>query len=122
MKEVFSCKRCGFCCHGESTVSLDAVDQRNMLDALKISREEALQKYWKVNGNEIQMNIVDGHCIFYENGCSVHKGRPKRCRQWPLVPAILVDINNFITIAATCPGIEQTTTYPDICNRILENQ
>jgi Fe-S-cluster containining protein len=118
MEEVFSCKRCGFCCHGESTVSLDPDDQENMLEVLKISREVALEKYWKINGNEIQMNTIDGHCIFYDDGCSVHEGRPWRCRQWPLVPAILLDINNLETIGASCPGIEKTAPYSDICNKI----
>lgn len=120
MDEVFDCKRCGFCCHGETTVSLNLDDQRNMLETLDISREVALQKYWKVNGSEIQMNTIDGHCIFYNNGCQVHKGRPWRCRQWPLVPAIIKDINNFKTISASCPGINKTASYSDICKKIQE--
>lgn len=120
MNTIFSCKRCGFCCHGESTVSLDKGDQKNMLKVLKISRDEASKKYWRISDKEIQMKTVDGHCIFYQEGCTVHRGRPWRCREWPLVRAILIDKDNFETIRSSCPGIAKTASYQDICSLIKE--
>ena len=36
--EIFACARCGFCCHGETTVSLDEHDQERMIRALGLSR------------------------------------------------------------------------------------
>lgn len=122
MEKTFNCKRCGFCCHGETTVSLNANDQKNMLEVLQISRQQALQKYWRVKDGQIQMKTIDGHCIFYKDGCTVHSGRPWRCRQWPLVPAILHDANNFETIRSSCPGISKAATYSVICNEIHKGQ
>ncbi|MBC8207936.1 MAG: YkgJ family cysteine cluster protein [Desulfobulbaceae bacterium] len=117
--DIFECQRCGYCCQGETTVSLDEDDQKRMVLALGLSEDEVRERYWRVTGNVVQMKIVDGHCIFYDNGCLVHLGRPWRCGQWPLHPSILNDVNNFQTIKASCPGINQEIAYEEFC-RILK--
>lgn len=127
VSEIFACKRCGYCCHGETTVSLDKDDQERMIAKLGMTRDEVREKYWRVTGNVVQMKIIDGHCIFYddESGCTVHEGRPWRCGQWPLHPSILSDENNFITIRESCPGINKDMSYTDFCNKLsklLEHQ
>ena len=86
-----------------------------MLHTLKISRDEAFARYWKLTDGVVQMRIKDGHCVFYDNGCTVHQGRPWRCRQWPLVPAILKDRVNLETIRKSCPGLQKDQTYEDVC-------
>ena len=118
--EIFACARCGFCCHGETTVSLDEHDQERMIRALGLSREEVARRYWRVTGSTVQMQVRDGHCIFFddERGCTVHEGRPWRCRQWPLHPSMLDDENNYRTISESCPGIRTDIDYAEFC-RIL---
>lgn len=86
-----------------------------MVEALHRSEDTVRQMYWRVTGNTVQMKTVDGHCIFYENGCKVHEGRPWRCGQWPLHPSILEDENNFHTIAESCPGINKDIPYRQFC-------
>lgn len=88
-----------------------------MAESLKLSVEEAKIQYWRVGEHQIQMLIEDGHCIFYEPavGCTVHDGRPWRCRQWPLHPSILADEANFKAIAASCPGIKTELGYEKFC-------
>ncbi len=120
MKNLFECKRCGFCCHGETTVSLDDEDQERMIAALGMPREEVAEKYWRITGSCVQMKVVDGHCIFYKDGCSVHPGRPGRCRQWPLHEAILLDETNFNIIRESCPGIDQDVSYARFCELVKE--
>ncbi len=125
VEEIFSCKRCGYCCHGETTVSLDDADQARMCEALGMGREEVEKTFWRVSGTVVQMKISDGHCIFYENGCTVHAGRPWRCAEWPLHPSILSDVNNYHTIAESCPGINQELGYEAFCavlRELLEEQ
>jgi hypothetical protein len=68
----------------------------------------------------VQMKTVDGHCIFYAEGCTVHPGRPWRCAQWPLHPSILSDENNFKTIADSCPGIKRGLGYDEFCRIFRE--
>lgn len=117
IEDIFTCTQCGFCCQGQTTVSLDDEDQARMVASLGESREKVAAKYWRVTGKTVQMKTVDGHCIFYvENqGCSVHGGRPWRCGQWPLHPSILTDRYNFETIRESCPGLNSRLTYEEFC-------
>ena len=117
---IFKCTQCGFCCQGDTTVSLDENDQKRMIEVIGKSEEEIVRSYWKVTGSTVQMKTVDGHCIFYKDGCLVHEGRPWRCAQWPLVPAILTDENNFRTIKESCPGINQDISYEEFCQILKE--
>ncbi len=118
--DIFTCARCGFCCHGETTVSLDERDQERMVRVLGLSRDEVARRYWRITGSVVQMQVRDGHCIFYDDtvGCTVHEGRPWRCRQWPLHPSMLDDENNYRTISESCPGIRTDIDYAEFC-RIL---
>lgn len=121
LSDIFICARCGYCCQGETTVSLDDDDQRRMVEELDMDRQQVRDTYWRVTGNVVQMKIVEGHCIFYDakKGCSVHTGRPWRCGQWPLHPSILADRNNFETIRESCPGINRELSYEEFC-KILQ--
>ncbi len=82
------------------------VDSENVVDVRRVKTGRA---------SKGRMKIVDGHCIFYDNGCKVHKGRPWRCGQWPLHPSILSDENNFLTISDSCPGINRDISYEKFC-------
>ena len=118
--EIFRCRECGYCCHGETTVSLDDGDQRRMADYLKMPLEEVKRKYLRENGRVVQMKVVDGHCIFFNGGCTIHPGKPWRCTQWPLHPSILKDRNNYETIRESCPGISRELSYEEFCARLSE--
>ena len=113
---IFSCTQCGFCCHGETTVSLDAADQELMVASLGMARSEVERRYWRISGSVVQMKTIDGHCIFYDKGCTNYHGRPWRCAQWPLVPALLLDENNFKSISESCPGINKEVAYEEFCD------
>ena len=113
--KIFTCTRCGFCCHGETTVSLDDEDQERMCKALGLSRDEVAERFWRITGSTVQMKVSDGHCIFYNDGCTVHKGRPWRCGEWPLHHSMLEDENNYRTIADSCPGINKDLSYDEFC-------
>jgi len=115
VRKIFSCKKCGYCCQGQTTVSLNADDRERMVEALDLKEENVRKTFWRVTGNTVQMKTVNGHCIFYNEGCTVHKGRPWRCAQWPLHPSILVDEANFLTISESCPGINKELSYEKFC-------
>lgn len=115
VEKIFSCTRCGFCCQGETTVSLDRADKQRMCDTLGKSFEEVANQFLRITNGVVQMKVVDGHCIFFEEGCKVHTGRPWRCGEWPLHPSILDDENNFITISESCPGINVDIGYEEFC-------
>jgi Fe-S-cluster containining protein len=127
LSDIFICPRCGYCCQGETTVSLDKEDQERMIAELGLSRREVEEKYWRVTDGVVQMKIKDHHCVFYnkDTGCAVHEGRPWRCGQWPLHPSILADEDNFRTIRESCPGINQEMSYEKFCavlKQLLERE
>ena len=114
-EQIFECRQCGYCCQGETTVSLTGEDLQRMVHYLDMPEQEVREKYLRVTGNVIQMKIVDGHCIFYDQGCTVHPGKPWRCSQWPLHPSILQDPGNFQAISTSCPGIKTAVGYEKFC-------
>lgn len=118
--DIFDCQQCGYCCHGETTVSLDDNDVARMCAHLDMAFDEVKEKYLRVTGNVIQMKIVDGHCIFYKNGCTIHQGKPWRCSQWPIHPSMLVDEANFTAISSSCPGIKKEQGYKRFCEILRE--
>ena len=120
VSEIFDCRQCGYCCQGETTVSLDKNDQERMIQHLGLERKEVVRKYWRQTGNTIQMKIVDGHCIFYDEGCTIHAGKPWRCTQWPLHPSILDSRENFKIIKESCPGINPDISYEEFCRIFSE--
>ena len=89
-----------------------------MIQYLGMKRDEVTLKYWLQNDNTIQMKTIDGHCIFYDNGCTIHSGKPWRCTQWPLHPSILSDQANFETIKQSCPGIDDDADYEEFCEKL----
>ncbi len=115
LSNIFACTRCGCCCQGDTTVSLDQDDQQRMIAELGLSRQQVEEKYWRISRSVVQMKTVDNHCVFYQqgSGCSVHVGRPWRCGQWPLHPSILDDENNFHTIRESCPGLNKELSWEE---------
>jgi hypothetical protein len=89
-----------------------------MVNHLRLPLAEVTEKYLRVTGNVIQMKIVDGHCIFYNDGCRIHPGRPWRCRQWPLHPSILLDENNLSAIRDSCPGLDKSLSFAEFCQSL----
>jgi Fe-S-cluster containining protein len=117
ISDIFICQQCGYCCQGETTVSLDENDQKRMIKHLGKQREEVTRDFWRQNGNTIQMRTVDVNFIFYDNGCTIHAGKPWRCTQWPLHPSILETQDNFEIIKESCPGINRELSYAEFCRK-----
>ena len=120
ISDIFICQQCGYCCQGETTVSLDENDRKRMAGHLGMDREEVARRYWRLTGNTTQMKTVDGHCIFYDGGCTIHAGKPWRCTQWPLHPSMLDSEENFRIIKASCPGINSELGYSEFSRKFSE--
>ncbi len=116
-EKLFECKRCGFCCQGESTVSLSPEEQERIAAFLGLSLAEFLSTYTVRRGKRVEMKTMNGHCIFYDEGeslCRIHPVKPFHCRQWPLHPSILRDAESFEIIRRTCPGFAPEATWEEI--------
>lgn len=117
-KVIFECRQCGHCCQGETTVSLDPDDLARLVAWFGLPTEEVKAKYLRITGNVVQMKTVDGHCIFYREGCTIHPAKPWRCGQWPLHPSLLDDAANFQAISSSCPGIKAELGYEEFRSRL----
>lgn len=118
VSDIFVCQGCGYCCQGETTVSLDRADQERLAAFLDLDCGELEEKYLRRNGRVVQMKIVDGHCVFYNDGCTVHPGKPRLCSQWPLHPSMLKEELSFNAIRESCPGISSELNYEEFCIKL----
>ncbi len=118
--EIFACQQCGYCCQGSTTVSLDENDRQRLAAYLQMDYDEVEKRYLRKTGNVVQMKIIDGHCIFFKNGCTVHPGKPWRCTQWPLHPSMLSDEANYLAIRESCPGINKGLSFAEFCSGLAK--
>lgn len=112
-QSIFTCRQCGHCCQGATTVSLDTDDLARLISYLHLPPEVVQERYLRITGEVVQMKTVDGHCIFFNEGCTVHSGKPWRCSQWPLHPSMLSSQDNFDIIRQSCPGIKGEMGYKE---------
>ncbi len=52
-----------------------------------------------------------GHCIFWDETCTIHPVKPKMCKAWPFIKTTLIAPENWEIMAGSCPGIR--TDLPD---------
>ena len=65
--KIFKCKNCGFCCQGESTISLSPEEISRIAKYLNLSEEEFQKLYTVKKGKyRIEMKTKDGYCIFFD--------------------------------------------------------
>lgn len=105
-KAAFECHMCGHCCHGEGGIIMSQKDRKRLAAHLGLEVQEMLDKYAQLTNGKYNLRTGDdGYCIFYENGCGVHPGRPDICRAWPFFRGNLVDSLSWEMIQEYCPGV-----------------
>lgn len=62
-----------------------------------------------------RLTVADGVCVFLIPGglCRVHPVKPFICRQWPFLPAMLVDPDELENAKTACPGLNPACTHRD---------
>ena len=104
---LFACTRCGDCCNGYGGTYLSETDIDGISRYLGISADRLVMRYTRKSGGRRLIAQGDnGYCIFWDKVCTIHPVKPKMCRQWPFIPSILVDVGNWRTMAASCPGMD----------------
>ncbi|WP_419780336.1 YkgJ family cysteine cluster protein [Maridesulfovibrio sp.] len=106
MSKAFECRMCGHCCQGEGGIIMTAKDRKRLAGHLEISEQELIEKHSEtVNGKIRLQSREDGYCVFYNEGCGVHPGRPDICRAWPFFRGNLIDETSWEMIQEYCPGV-----------------
>ncbi|HJA08531.1 MAG TPA: CoA-binding protein [Candidatus Mailhella merdigallinarum] len=114
--KLFSCRRCGHCCHGRGGIVLGPRDLPRLAAHLGLTPEECLTRHTEILGGKPMLLCGDdGYCRFYraDRGCAVHEARPDVCRAWPYFRGNLVDPVSFDMAKADCPGIARDAAHAD---------
>lgn len=110
----FSCQKCGRCCCGDpGIVYFSPQEFDRLVEHLKekqgISREQIIRDYfWPCRDSyTARDDFPDGHCIFFDKGCTIYEYRPSQCRDFPFWRCNLSDKKEWDETAQMCPGMNQ---------------
>lgn len=109
---LFECRMCGDCCRGYGGTYVSASDIQAIADYLKLDPAHLKAQYCRPSGSHhLIAQSENGYCIFWDGLCRIHPVKPRMCRNWPFISAVLEDIRNWRIMGASCPGIR--TDLPD---------
>jgi hypothetical protein len=112
---VFHCQQCGDCCVGQGGIFVrpDEVDAMAALLALPVA--EFSRRFVEASPMGPRLTVADGVCVFLIPGglCRVHPVKPFICRQWPFLPAILMDPDELENAKTACPGLNPACSHKD---------
>lgn len=117
---VFTCRQCGECCRGEKGILVTAAELAAMAGHLGLSPEDLAARYLVETPLGMQLATRFGACVFQEGClCRVHPVKPRICRQWPFLPALLAHADEFEAAKEACPGILADAGHEDFVKESL---
>ncbi len=106
-RPVFDCQMCGDCCQGQGGILVTPAEVAAMAAHLGLDREEFRRRYVVDTAMGPQLTAPGNRCIFVEERrCRVHPVKPRICRQWPFLPALLAHADEFDQAKGACPGLD----------------
>jgi Fe-S-cluster containining protein len=122
-RPVFQCQQCGECCRGKGGIILTETEIVNLAKFLHLTVEDFRRQYVEPSalGPSLRIN-ADGVCILNQDGlCRVHPVKPRICRDWPFLPAILADPEELELVKGACPGIDPDCSHAEFVRWWREN-
>ena len=106
-ESIFECTQCGECCTGYGGTYITDEDVRRIADFVGLSREAFLSTYCQIADGGMPVIAVGdgGKCVFFKENCSIHPVKPRMCRAWPFIDAVVKSPSNWELMAGACPGI-----------------
>jgi uncharacterized protein len=113
-RPVFTCLQCGDCCRGEKGIIVTAAELEAMAGYLSLSPEDFAARHLVETPLGPQLATRSGTCVMQEGSlCRVHPVKPRICRQWPFLPALLAHADEFEAAKEACPGIVADIAHED---------
>ena len=110
--DLFQCRMCGDCCLGYGGTYVSASDIQAIADYLGEDPAHFKSRFCQLSGTRYMLAQSDnGYCVFWDGLCRIHPVKPRMCRNWPFIAAVLEDVSNWRIMGASCPGIR--TDIPD---------
>ncbi len=112
---VFHCRQCGECCQGKGGILPSPIERELIAQYLKMPVAELIRIYLEETPLGLAVkNKAAGGCIFQEdNRCRIHPVKPRICRDWPFLPAILLHENEFAAAKTACAGLAPESRHTD---------
>jgi Fe-S-cluster containining protein len=122
---LFECRQCGDCCRGYGGTFVTAKDIRRIAAFIGEEPEHFVRRYCRMSGRRpVLAQAESGYCIFWDELCRIHPVKPRMCRRWPFIDAVLEDIHNWKIMGASCPGIctdlADEVVRADVARKIAE--
>ena len=92
-----------------------------MAALLLLPEAEFCRRFVEASALGPRLTVADGVCVFLMAGglCRVHPVKPFICRQWPFLPAILMDPDELEHAKGACPGINPACSHEDFVEAAL---
>lgn len=117
---AFDCTMCGECCNGYGGTYVTEDDIKAIAEYIGADPSTFKNDYCSVSdGRPLLKSGENGKCIFFHEKCSIHLVKPRMCREWPFIPAVLKEPDNWQLMADACPGIK-TDVNIDQLKKITE--
>jgi len=118
---VFQCRQCGDCCAGRGGILVKPDEVKAMAALLALPVPEFYRLYVEASALGPRLTVADGVCVFLMAGglCRVHSVKPFICRQWPFLPAILMDPDELENAKTACPGLNPDCRHGDFVEAAL---
>lgn len=105
--EAFDCTMCGVCCEGYGGTYVTEDDIKAIADFIGEDPEIFRKNYCSYSdGKPLLKSGEDGRCVFFRDKCSIHPVKPRMCREWPFIPAVIKEPGNWELMSDACPGIK----------------
>ncbi len=119
---VFDCKQCGDCCSGRGGIHVRPHEVEAMAALLSMTVDDFTAAYVERSVTGPRLTVAEnGFCVFLLEGnfCRVHPVKPFICRQWPFLPALLVNADELEHAKGACPGINPDCTHEEFVAEAL---
>jgi len=112
---VFHCRQCGDCCAGRGGIHVRPQEVEAMAAHLSMSVEEFRRNFVEASLTGPRLTVANEVCIFLleGNNCRVHPVKPFICRQWPFLPALLMEADELEHAKGACPGINPSCSHEE---------
>ncbi len=104
---IFTCQMCGECCRGYGGTYVSESDIKAIANFIGEDPEDFKARYCQLSGSRyVLAQAENGYCVFWDELCRIHPVKPRMCRNWPYISAVLEDVDNWRMMANSCPGIK----------------
>jgi len=122
---VFNCRQCGDCCAGRGGIHVKPQEVAAMAALLSMSVDDFCGSYMEDSVTGPRLTVAaNGCCVFLLEGnfCRVHPVKPFICRQWPFLPALLVNPDELEHAKGACPGISPACSHEEFVAEALSQE